>query len=403
MAQGHRLLRVYAREVGIPLEDTGALLVAWTPAELERLPGIEANARDCGYIHAEPLRVRQLYRREPHLGAGALGALFIPDESIICPWTTPLAFATQAALAGVTFRRYEPVSELRRLPGGWELQTPRGSVEADWVINAAGLFSDEIHRKAGMGGFTVTPRRGELIVFDKLARGLVSHIILPVPTERTKGVLIAPTVFGNVLLGPTADDVPDKDATDSTADGIERLLAHGRRLMPALLEHEVTAVYAGLRAATEHEDYQLGIDGDRRYAFAGGIRSTGLSSSMAIAAWLREQLDGAGLELVERAEGLPAITMANIGEASLRPFADAALIDADPAYGEVVCFCERVTAGEIRDAMRGPLPPSDLDGLRRRTRALTGRCQGFYCGARVAREFAGAGGPDLATLWSRDS
>ena len=240
---------------------------------------------------------------------------------------------------------------------------------------------------AGLGGFTVTPRRGELIVFDKLSRPLVSHVLLPVPTATTKGVLVAPTVFGNVMLGPTAVDLERKDDTASTADGIARLMAQGRRLMPALLEHEVTAVYAGLRAATEHADYRLELHADRGYACAAGIRSTGLTASMAIAEWARDALADAGLALRERPQGLPAVRMPNLGEAFPRPYCEAERIAADPAYGEIVCFCERVTRGEIRDAAASDIPPLDLDGLRRRTRVLMGRCQGFFCGAHVAREW----------------
>jgi glycerol-3-phosphate dehydrogenase len=266
-------------------------------------------------------------------------------------------------------------------------------VRTRFLVNAAGLRSDELHRLAGFGGFTVTPRRGELIVFDKLARPLVSHILLAVPTPTTKGVLIAPTVFGNVMLGPTADDVDDKTATGSTAAGLARLRAAGAKIVPALLDHEVTAVYAGLRAATEHVDYVLEIHAGAAYACAGGIRSTGLSASMAIAEHVREGLGAAGLELAPRPEDeLPELRMPNLGEAFRRPFAEPARIAADPEYGRVVCFCERVTRGEVRDAMLSPIAPADLDGLRRRTRALMGRCQGFFCGAEVAALLRSHGG-----------
>jgi glycerol-3-phosphate dehydrogenase len=149
----------------------------------------------------------------------------------------------------------------------------------------------------GHGGFTVTPRRGELIVFDKLGRRLVRHVLLPVPMATTKGVLIAPTVFGNVMLGPTAVDIERKDDTAATADGIEYLRRLCRRLMPELLEQEVTAIYAGLRAATEHEDDRIEVDAEGHYACVAGIRSTGLTASMSIAEHLRERLASAGLEL----------------------------------------------------------------------------------------------------------
>ncbi len=399
VARGHDLLEAYAAEVGVPLERTGALLVAWDDEQLGRFDAIRANAEANGYRRVRRVEQDELRRREPHLGPGALAALEVPDEHIVCPWTPPLAFATQAVLAGVDLRRDEAVTGLDREGDGWRVATSRGGLHARWVVNAAGLGSDAVHRMAGLSGFTIVPRRGELLVFDKLARPLVSHVLLPVPTETTKGVLIAPTVFGNVMLGPTADDIEDRTATGSTQDGLARLRAQGTRLMPALLEHEVTALYAGLRAATEHVDYQLEVHADRGYVVAGGIRSTGLTAAMAIGEWVRDGLDGAGLALRERPEGLPAITMPNLGEAFPRPYAQAERIAADPEYGRIVCFCERVTGGEIRDAAQAAIPPRDLDGLRRRTRALMGRCQGFYCGAHVARELEAAGGPSAAALW----
>ena len=401
VARGHALLLSYADQVGIPIERTGALLVAWDDEQLARLPAIQDNARACGYQRMREISADEIYRREPDLGPGAVGGLEVPDEYVICPWTPPLAYATQAVLSGVELRRQEQVTDLTRLASHWLVATSRETLTAEWVVNAAGLHSDEVHGMAGLGGFTVRPRRGELIVFDKLSRALVSHVLLPVPTEKTKGVLVAPTVFGNVMLGPTADDVERKDDTGSTGDGIARLRAAAQRLMPRLLDHEVTAVYAGLRAATEHVDYQLEIDRELAYVCAGGIRSTGLSSSMAIAEWVRDGLDQAGLALRERVARLPEIRMPNLGEAFPRGYQDGERIAADPAYGEIVCFCERVTRGEIRDAATSPVPPLDLDGLRRRTRVLMGRCQGFFCGAEVAREMAAQTGREPGELWEQ--
>jgi glycerol-3-phosphate dehydrogenase len=389
VARGHGLLLGYAQDVGIPLERTGALLVAWTAEQLDRFPIIEDNARRNGYHRTAPIGVEELYRREPHLGPGALGALEVPDEYIVCPWTPPLACATQAVLAGVELRRFSRVTGLRRVNGTrWRVESTTGGLTARWVINAAGLCSDEIHRLAGHDGFTVTPRRGELIVFDKLSRPLVDHVLLPVPTATTKGVLVAPTVFGNVMLGPTAVDIADKTDTRTTPEGLAGLRVQGRRIMPQLLSYEVTATYAGLRAATEHADYQLGADAQDGYVCVGGVRSTGLTSALALGEWVRDALEAAGEPLRERPGGLPALRMPNIGEAFPRPYAQPEKITADAAYGDVVCFCERVSRGEIRDAARSRIPPADLDGLRRRTRVLMGRCQGFYCGAHVAAALA---------------
>lgn len=396
--RGYQLLVNYSATVGIPLQRVGALLVAWTPEQAAALPTIQAQAERNGYHQLRPVSVDELYQLEPRLGPDATGALAVPGESIICPWTTPLAFATEAVTNGVQLRLQTPVRAIWTQPDGThELDTPSGPIRAWWVINAAGLCADEVDRMFGHHGFTVTPRRGELVVFDKLARPLVSHILLPVPTAKTKGVLITPTVYGNLLLGPTAEDLPDKTDTASTAAGLAGLLEHGRRILPELLDEEVTAVYAGLRAATEHGDYQLAVHGAQHYACVGGIRSTGLSSSMAIAEHLVALLADAGLPLAPKAQLRP-IRMPYIGEAASRPYQSPQAIAANPDYGRVVCYCERVTRGELLDASSSVIPARDLDGLRRRTRALLGRCQGFYCMAAVAALLAEATGRPVADL-----
>jgi glycerol-3-phosphate dehydrogenase len=330
----------------------------------------------------------ELVRREPHLAEGATGAVTIPDESIICPWSPSIAFATEAAGAGVELRLGTEVTDVGRDGDGWLLHTSEGPIHAGWVVNAAGLGADLLNRRFGHDEFTIAPRRGQLIVFDKLARGLVSSIVLPVPTERTKGVLVAPTVYGNVLLGPTAEDIEGRTDTVTTAPGLAGLLDAGRRILPDLVEEEVTATYAGIRAATEHRDYQITIHEEERYACVGGIRSTGLTASLAIAEHVVAQMGAAGLSLVE-AEHEPAIPhMPELSERATRAFEDDRLVQADPAYGHIVCFCERVTDGEVRDALASALPASDLGGLRRRTRATNGRCQGFFCGAAIAARLA---------------
>jgi glycerol-3-phosphate dehydrogenase len=391
LRRGSLLLSDYARQAGIPVERTGALLVAWTAEQEAALPGIADKARRNGVTDLRQRTSAELYQAEPHLGPGARAGFLPPGESIICPWTTTLAYATEAVRAGLRLLLRTQVLDVRPGPEQHEVRTSRGPLRGRWLINAAGLQADRIDRLLGGDSFTITPRRGELIVFDKLARPLLSSILLPVPTARTKGVLVAPTVYGNVLLGPTAEDVPDRTDTDTTAAGLASLMDAGRRLMPELVAEEVTASYAGLRAATEHRDYQIRVDDKLRYACAGGIRSTGLSASLGIAEHLVSQLGAAGLKLTARDTAGPPV-MPYIGQAGPRPYQDAARIAADPEYGRIVCHCERVTRGEIRDALASTLPPADLDGLRRRTRAGNGRCQGFYCAATVSELLAPGGG-----------
>jgi NADPH-dependent 2,4-dienoyl-CoA reductase/sulfur reductase-like enzyme len=196
--------------------------------------------------------------------------------------------------------------------------------------------------------------------------------------------LISPTIYGNVLLGPTAEDLPDKTATNTSANGLESLLVKGRKILPELLEEEVTATYAGLRAATEHSDYQIALHAEQRYICVGGIRSTGISASLGIAEYVAELLKEGGVELTPKPEFKP-IRMPNIGEAFTRPFQSAELIAENPEYGMIVCHCERVTLGELTDAMNSLIPATTLDALRRRTRAMQGRCQGFNCQAAMVK------------------
>lgn len=398
VSRGYTMLADYAKLTGIPVERTGALLVAWNDDELAALPGLQTKAADNGYAHCEIVTADEVYRQVPHLGEGALGGLTVPDESIICTWTTNLALATDAVSRGVvlhTGTRAETVTvEVDRAV----LHTSRGDLATRWVVNAAGLGSDYLDRAFGYDRFHITPRRGELLVYDKLARALIDKIVLPVPTALGKGVLVSPTIYGNVMLGPTAEDLDDRSATGTSEAGFEFLLTKGAKLMPRLLDEEVTATYAGLRAATDHGDYLIEVDADQRYVLIGGIRSTGLTSGMAVAEYLEELLHGAGALPTARDDLPDPPRMPNIGEAFTRPYQDADLIASDPAYGKVVCFCERVTAGEIRDAYASLIPPASLDGLRRRTRAMNGRCQGFFCGAEINAAVEAHPCPRRATL-----
>jgi glycerol-3-phosphate dehydrogenase len=381
VARGYHLLGEYATQTGIPVERTGAMLVAWTEEEADSLPRLMVKAENNGYHDCGIVGAEEVYRRVPDLGPGALAALTVPGESVICTWTTNLALATDAVARGVRLLRGARVSDVVTGPEYTTLRTTVGDVPGRWIVNAAGLGADHIDAQFGYRRFTVIPRRGELLVFDKLTRPMVPLIVLAVPSSRGKGVLVSPTIYGNVMVGPTSENLEDRTATGTSESGFDFLVSKGRALMPSLFDEEITASYAGLRASTEHDDYLIDLDARQRYVLVGGIRSTGLTSGMAIAEHVAGLLADAGEDLTERDELPPPPRMPNIGEAGLRPYQDAERVAADPEYGRIVCFCERVSAGEIRDAFESPIPPADLDGLRRRTRVMNGRCQGFYCGA----------------------
>lgn len=381
VARGYDLLGEYAEQTGIPVERTGALLVAWTDEERDALPTLKDKAERNGYHACEIVTAAEVYHAVPELGPGALAGLTVPGEAIICTWTTNLALAEDAVRRGAELRRGAKVTEVRPAADYTTVVTTTGNINGRWVINAAGLGADHLDAAFGHHRFTVTPRRGELLVFDKLTRPMVPWIVLAVPSSRGKGVLISPTIYGNVMVGPTSENLTDRSATGTSEEGLEFLVGKGRALMPTLFDEEITATYAGLRAAIDRDDYLIDVDAEQQYVLVGGIRSTGLTAGMAVAEHVLQLLAEAGLDVTER-DGLPPPPrMPNLGEAFPRPYQDAARIAADPEYGRIVCFCERVSAGEIRDALASPIPPRDLDGLRRRTRVMNGRCQGFYCGA----------------------
>jgi glycerol-3-phosphate dehydrogenase len=387
---GYGLLENYAKRAGIPIVKTGAVLVAWDEEQLAALDGLAEKAHKNGYDETKKLSQSEVRNLEPNLSYSALGGLLVPDEGIVCTWTTNLAYATTAVQNGAALHLNTKVVGVNPGIDGVEIQTDaHQTITGSLVVNAAGLYSDEIHKMFGHHNFSVTPRKGQLIVFDKLSRNLVNHIILPVPSSKGKGVLISPTVYGNVILGPTAEDQEDKTDSSTTQAGFDFLLAKGRAMMPELIGNEVTATYAGLRAATEHSDYQLTIHLDQNYVCIGGIRSTGLTSALAIAEYVAEQLANSGYPVGNRSDLEPA-QMPNIGEDFVRPYQDAAAINENPNFGEVICHCERVTAGEVDQALGSTIPPCSVEGLRRRTRATMGRCQGFYCGAEIAQRLSEA-------------
>jgi glycerol-3-phosphate dehydrogenase len=378
--RGYDLLGAYCADHSISVERTGAVLVAWDDEQVQALESLRDKAERNGYLSCRLIDAQEVGQLEPSLGPGALGGLLVPGESLIDPWSVPLAFAAEAVRNGVELRLNCAVERIDVGAEQTVLHTNSGTLTTRYLVNAAGLGADLLDRQLGHERFNVVPRRGQLIVFDKLARPLVRHIVLPVPSKMGKGVLVSPTVFGNVMVGPTAEDLADRSDTASTVDGIEGLLAKAARIVPQLVDYEITATYAGLRAATEHSDYCLSFDADQRLVTLGGIRSTGLTASMALGEWVRDTLHAAGLVLEAKPErDLAVVVMSPLGERDQRPW---------QSGGHIVCHCERVTEAEIVAACSFAVPPADLDGLRRRTRALLGRCQGFYCMADVDAIFA---------------
>ena len=356
----------------LPLLETGALVVAWNEADEARLPALLAQAHANGVTDTAIIGADEVRAREPGLAATARAALWVPREHLIDPWSPFLAYVLEAQALGANIMRSTEVLGGDFEGDSWTLRTSRGDFRASWVINSAGLYGDRIEAALlGEASFTIKPRKGQFVVFDKAAARHLNSIILPVPSERTKGLVLTRTVFGNVLVGPTAEEQDDRDRPTVTHEALEMLVAKAAEIVPSLSGMPVTAIYAGLRPATEEKRYRIRHEADRHWLTAGGIRSTGLTAALGIAQHLLK-LHGGGA-----ATAGVAPTMPNLAEHALRDWQS-------PGYGEIVCHCEMVTRREIDAALDGPLPPGDFGGLKRRTRSGMGRCQGFYCNGHLA-------------------
>lgn len=366
--------------LNLPLLETGALVCAWTPAEADKLEEIAAKGRDNGVADLAPLTGAQARALMPGLSERLVAAIAVPGEHVVDPWSAPLAYLTQAvALGAKVFCHAEVLNG--RFDGEWRLDTALGTVVAASVVNAAGLYGDVVDRRLGLPcDFTIKPRKGQFVVLDKAAFAHVPRIVLPVPTEITKGVVVCPTAFGNVLVGPTAEEQDDRVRATVETETLEALLARGAEIVPALAGMPVTAVYAGLRPATEQKHYRVAIHPEKHAVTLGGIRSTGLSAALGLAAHALELHAGFGPAFVPPA-AVPEVRVPNLAETRERDWQR-------PDHGEIVCHCELATLREIEAAFASPVPPGDFGGLRRRTRAGMGRCQGFHCTARLA-ELAG--------------
>jgi glycerol-3-phosphate dehydrogenase len=366
-------LEIHGR-LGLPLIKSGALVVAWSEEEQALLPSLIEQAHQNGVTDVEPLDEAAMRRYEPGLGQGARAAFRVPREYLIDPWSAPFAYLLQAIENGAEILRSAEVLGGERRDDGWLLQTTRGTVEAGLVINAAGLWGDLLDEKLiGHRDFHMKPRKGQFVVYDKPAAKLASHILLPVPNKITKGVVVCRTAFGNLLVGPTAEDQDDREHAILVPETLEALKKRGEEILPELKDHQVTAIYAGLRPATEFKDYCIKAH-DSHTITVGGIRSTGLSAALGIAQYV--------FKLAGQTWDAPAEpswpTVSNISEYFPRDYER-------EGHGGVVCHCEMATKREILAALEGPLPAKTLAGLKRRTRVTMGRCQGFFCSAELAR------------------
>lgn len=386
--EGARLAEELCTALDVPYRKTGSLVLAFSREEESLLEELLRRGQANGVPGLEILSQEKLRLREPNANPEARAALYAPSAAIVSPWEYALALAETAVRNGAELFRSSRVTGLTPLPeGGWRVQTSSGSYESRYVLNAAGVSSDFVHNLAAPADFRIRPSRGEYYLLDKSQGNLVSHIIFQCPSAKGKGVLVAPTVHGNLLAGPNAQDISDGEDTAVTAAGLEEVAALACKSVPSLNLRESIRSFAGVRAQAEQFGANAGKDDFiLREAAPGffdlaGIKSPGLTAAPAIARYAAGLLREAGLSMVEKLDFISTRRRIRFKELS-QPERDA-LIREDPSYGRVICRCETVTEGEILAALRTPIPPCSIDGVKRRCGAGLGRCQGGFCGPRV--------------------
>lgn len=380
--EGNRLCKEWAKQLDVPCKEIGSLVLAFDEADLAMINELYRRGVANGVPELKLLSAEELLAMEPNLSHEVKGALLAPSAAVISPWDFCLALAETAVKNGAQLKRSAPVTAIEKIEGGYRLHTPQGAVESRMVVNAAGVFADKVHDMIAPHAFTTHPSRGEYYLMDKSQGALVDHVVFQCPNKDGKGVLVSPTVHGNLIVGPNAEPVAEGDDVAVTADGLAFVRRQAAKSVPEINYRDSIRNFAGVRAVTDQPDFVIAeAEGAPGFIDLGGIKSPGLSSAPAIALQAVELLGKAGLTLKQKENYV--FERREIRFKELSSDEKAKLVEKSPAYGRVICRCETITEGEIIAALHSPIPPVSVDGVKRRCNAGMGRCQGGFCGPRV--------------------
>lgn len=382
--EGNSMMGKLSDDLDFPFKRDGSLVVCTHKEYLGELKELYDRGIKNGVKGMRILSRAEALDMEPNLSDDTEGALYAETAGIVCPFNLNIALAENANVNGVDFYFNTEVIKVSKPEDGlWHLQTNNGEYRAKCIVNAAGVYADRFHNMVSEDKIHITPRRGQYFLLDKEVGDFVHHTIFPQPTKLGKGVLISPTVHGNLIVGPNAEDIEDKEGTATTAEGIEELMKKGTLNVKNLqVSREVITSFAGLRAHEDgHEFIIKELDDASGFFDVAGIESPGLTSCPAIGKMVAEMLcEKLSLKAKDNWIG----TRKGITDPSTLSLSERnELIKKDPAYGNIICRCESVSEGQIIDAIRRPLGARSLDGVKRRTRAGMGRCQAGFCSPRV--------------------
>lgn len=385
--EGNQRMEELSKKLSFPFQRNGSLVLCFQEKDLPGLFMLQEQGEKNGVKGLRVVTGTEMEEIEPNISKEAKAFLYAPSGGIVCPFQLTIAMAENAYANGVKFLLGTRVLDIEKEETGYVLTTSKGTISSRLVVNAAGVYGDWLHNRVSTQKIRIIPRKGEYCLLDKEAGAYVKKTIFQLPTELGKGILISPTVHGNLLVGPTAVDIEDKEALNTTREGLEKVLLTGAKSVKNLPAGQVITSFAGLRAHEEKRDFIIGeAQGAEGFYDAVGIDSPGLTSAPAIglmaAGMIKERLHAVEKEsFIEEREDMFRVAQADAAELNKR-------IRENPAYGNIICRCETVSEGEIMDAIRRPLGARTLDGVKRRTRAGMGRCQAGFCSPRVIQILA---------------
>lgn len=395
--KGSRMMENVARELGVRYKRNGSIVVGFDQEDRKTLNELLERGKANGVEGVYIAERKELEAIEPNIGDDVICALVAPTGAIICPYGLCIAAVGNAMDNGASLKLGFTVANVTAVDGYYRLIGTDGEcIEARYVINCAGAYSDQIAAYIGDNSFSITPRRGEYVLMDKAQGGLISHTVFCCPSKMGKGILVSPTVDGNLLLGPTAEDIEDKDDLDTTQTGSERIYSQAMRQVKGIAKGMAITGFSGIRATGSTGDFIINMPRER-FVNVAGIESPGLSASPAIAEYVADMLFKSGLK-ADKKKNFDPFRRSSHWLSELSEAERDAVISEHPEYAHIICRCELVSEGEIIDAIRTEPRPRDVDGVKRRTRSGMGRCQGGFCSPHIVELLARELGCDFSDV-----
>ena len=385
--QGASLMAYYCNKLHVPYKNIGSLVVAYSWDDMQTLDDLFERGVANGVPNMQVISQEQLREMEPYISDEAIGALWAPTAGIVSPYELAVACFENAVLNGVKVKRNCGVYGIEYHDDMFFLSTPSGIIKSKYVINCAGVFADQIAGMIGDTSFKIIPRKGEYYLLDKSEKKYVNHVLFHCPSAMGKGILVTPTCHGNVLMGPTAIDLDfaSKLDVDTTIEGLNKVRNDVCHVIPQISTRNAITSFAGLRAHIEGEHSDFLIEPSKvngRFINVAGIESPGLTAAPAIARYVAAIFREIAPEVEKKKEySQTRPEPIRMNELSIEERKK--IVEKDPSFGRIICRCEGVTEGEIIQAIKAPCGARDVDGVKRRTRAGMGRCQGGFCGSKV--------------------